>query len=82
MPGAPSAALEADARVIAGALRSLADAPRPWPPDAIEAVSASLRELLAGLPPRAADGSAIVASAVRRAAEDLLLLLPRGAPSG
>jgi uncharacterized membrane protein YgaE (UPF0421/DUF939 family) len=74
--GAPRAQWAGEVEEVAGALRELIDAPRPWPPATVDSVRARMRRLTSAPAPGAAGESAIVTTAARRVAGDLLRLLP------
>ncbi len=64
---------------LAGAVDTLAQAARPWPRPTLEEVSASMDRLVRRALPRDPPVSAILGTAVRRVAADVLRLLPDAA---
>jgi hypothetical protein len=61
---------------LARAMGELRHTPRPWPAGTLEQVDASLRALRARELPRGSPAGAILTTAIRRVADDLLRLLP------
>jgi uncharacterized membrane protein YgaE (UPF0421/DUF939 family) len=70
----PACAVEMDR--LADALRSLLQAPRPWPARTLEQIAGGMRSLLDQPLALAAPESTIVTTAARRVAEDVIRLLP------
>jgi hypothetical protein len=70
----PECAAEIDE--LAGALRALLDAPAPWPARTVEEVRRQMHELSGRPLPRESPESAIVTTAARRVARDVIGLLP------
>jgi hypothetical protein len=75
-------ACDGELEQLARALGELECTRRPWPADTLEGVGASLRVLRAGELPRGSPGAAILTTAIRRVADDVLRLLPDAPASG
>jgi uncharacterized membrane protein YgaE (UPF0421/DUF939 family) len=67
---------------LARSIGELERTPRPWPADTLERVGASLRLLQARELPHGSPGGASLTTAIRRAADDVLRLLPDAPASG
>jgi uncharacterized membrane protein YgaE (UPF0421/DUF939 family) len=76
--GALSDARESEVRDLAGALELLLRAPRPWPELTIAGVTGKMRDLCERPIGGETPAGAIVASAARRVAGDVINLLPEG----
>ncbi len=74
--GAPSPERLSEIRYLAGAVRALRDAPRPWRARTVEQITESMRELEGRPLPRDSPEDAIIALAARRVAQDVIRVLP------
>jgi hypothetical protein len=76
LDGAPSRECLSEIDQFILAVGTLAGAPRPWPPTTVDEVGRNMNRLLQSPLPSESPGSAVVATAARRVADDLLHLLP------
>jgi uncharacterized membrane protein YgaE (UPF0421/DUF939 family) len=78
-PLPPACAAEVDE--LAGALRTLLHAPRPWPAAVVEVLAAQMRDLRLRALPREPAAGAVVSSAAKRLAGDVIDLLADAQPA-